>query len=277
VLLAALLTGCAGTREEPSGWVTLSVEDRPVQVFVPGSYASGQPLVVGLHGYTSSGAELESYFRIEPQAQQRGFVYAIPEGTLDRRGDRFWNATDACCGAHDGEVDDSAYLSKVIVAVREAYGVGPVYLIGHSNGGFMAHRMACDHADQITAIASLAGAGWLDPDACDPSGPVGVLQVHGDADTSIRYEGGTIAGVAYPGAERTISDWQVRNACETTAGTATLDLDRAEPGAETTTSGYTCPGGVRVELWRMAGSGHVPALSDGFTPALLDFFGVIHS
>jgi membrane protein implicated in regulation of membrane protease activity len=58
-------------------------------------------------------------------------------------------------------VDDSTYLHRLLDAVKSAYRVDPtrVYFVGHSNGGFMAYRMACEHATEITAIVSLAGAG----------------------------------------------------------------------------------------------------------------------
>ena len=49
----------------------------------------------------------------------------------------------------------------------------------------MAHRMACDHADAIAAIVSIAGATFLNPDDCAPSEPVSVLQVHGTNDAVI--------------------------------------------------------------------------------------------
>ena len=53
------------------------------------------PLIVLLHGYTSSGAGQEGYFKLTPEAEKRGFLYATPDGTQDTRGNRFWNATDA--------------------------------------------------------------------------------------------------------------------------------------------------------------------------------------
>jgi polyhydroxybutyrate depolymerase len=49
----------------------------------------------------------------------------------------------------------------------------------------MAYRMACDHADQVAAIVSLAGAMYEDTARCTPSEPVGVLQIHGTADDTI--------------------------------------------------------------------------------------------
>ena len=43
--------------------------------------------------------------------------------------------------------------------MKAHYNVDPgrVCLIGHSNGGFMSHRFACDRADLVAAIVSLAG------------------------------------------------------------------------------------------------------------------------
>ena len=46
----------------------------------------------------------------------------------------------------------------------------------------MAYRMACQSADLIAGIASLAGATFLDPSRCAPSQPVNILHIHGTAD-----------------------------------------------------------------------------------------------
>ena len=73
--------------------------DRPVTVQVPASYDASRPapLLIVLHGYTGSGQEIDDYFGVASVAEARGFVYASPDGTIDTDGNRFWNATDACC------------------------------------------------------------------------------------------------------------------------------------------------------------------------------------
>src|SRR6185503_2165428 len=123
--------------------------DRPVTMHVPPSYQPGtpMPLVVMLHGYSATAEVEELYLGITAQADARGFLYAMPNGTTDPTGEQFWNATDACCNLYGSTVDDSAYLSSVIDQVSAAYSVDKkrVFVVGHSNGGFMAHRMACDH------------------------------------------------------------------------------------------------------------------------------------
>ena len=290
LMLAALsLTAACGSDETPAptpeesitGTVSVELDGRPFRLYVPDSYdeAKPAPLVIGLHGYTSNSAELESYFDLAAQAEQRGFLYAMPDGTTNRSGEQFWNATNACCDLQSSGVDDSTYLSNLIKTVQGQYAVDPdrVFLIGHSNGGYMSHRMACDHADQITAIASLAGVLWADPSRCTPSRAVRVLQIHGTADATVRYDGGSFGSRAsYPGAEATVAQWREHNGCADVPETTelALDLDSAVREAETTVTTYSegCDDSGRVVLWSMVGSGHVPALTDDFTPAVLDFF-----
>lgn len=261
--------------------------DRPVEVFVPSSYdpATPAPLVLLLHGYTASGALQELYFQIQPEAEKRGFLYAHPDGTQEASGTQFWNATEACCDIYGSGVDDSAYLRKVIEDIQGAYAVDPkrIYVMGHSNGGFMSYRMACDHADLVAGIASLAGATFVDAADCKASEPVSVLQIHGDQDETILYAGGSIVGDAYPSAAETVAQWVAIDGC-TGAGVdgAAIDLaTRADfqdsgsadlPGAETEVVAHgACAPGGHVELWTIVGGAHVPALSDGFTPAVIDF------
>jgi polyhydroxybutyrate depolymerase len=244
-------------------------------VITPPSYncKSPVPLVVVLHDYASSGAAADAYLGIGAEADAQGFLYVLPDGTKDARGNAFWNATDACGGAG---VDDSSYLSNMIWNVRAQYNVDPkrVYLVGYGNGGFMAHRMACDHPDQITAIASLGGAMWDDVSKCTPDGPVSVVEIHGTADADFAYGGGTHMGQPFPSAPTTFADWVTINRCKGAADMSAppMDLDTSVPGAETTVERYPeCVLGVSVQLWTMQGSTHTPALSSTFASTVLGF------
>jgi polyhydroxybutyrate depolymerase len=198
-----------GAGGEDGGDPTVIGGDRPVTVHVPASYIPGTaaPLVIVLHGYAVSGALQDLYFGMTAVSDARGFLYAFPDGTVDSDGKRFWNATDACCDLHATKVDDSTYVSSLITQIQARYTVDPkrIFLVGHSNGAFMSYRMACDHADQIAAIASLAGAMFSDVSKCAPSQPVSVLQIHGTADDTVLFDGDQIAGQGYPGAKTTIS------------------------------------------------------------------------
>ncbi|MFC7530604.1 alpha/beta hydrolase family esterase [Actinoplanes sp. GCM10030250] len=261
-----------------SGTGTVDIGGRPVTVHIPDSYdpARPAPLVVLLHGYGSYGNEQESYFRLTPEADRRGFIYAYPDGSVDDRGQRFWNATDACCAFSGPEPDDSSYLSELISTIESSYRIdrARVYLIGHSNGGFMAFRMACDHADQVTAIVSLNGASWNDTARCRPSEPVSVLAIHSSADETIAYGGGTRGSTAYPSAATTVAQWRDHNRCSDSGRDApALDLVVDLPAAETSVRTYAqgCAGQSTVQAWTIDGGAHVPQLGPDFAPAVTDF------
>jgi polyhydroxybutyrate depolymerase len=247
-------------------------------VFVPKSYdgSTAVPLIISLHGYTSSGAKQDLYFKLQPLAEQRGFLYIYPDGTKDAAANQFWNATDACCDLRAVGIDDAAYLLSMIEQVQQKYKVDPkrIYIVGHSNGAFMSYRMACDHADKVAAIVSLAGATFADPARCKPSQPVSVLQVHGTADNVIPYTGGQILGHTFPSADKTVSTWASLDGCGATpaASPTKLNLDDELEGDDASVSTFTgCASGTSVELWSIKGGAHSPNLSAAFSSGLVDF------
>ena len=251
--------------------------DRPFDVFVPSTYEDGSPmpLLVLLHGYTASGALQEAYFQFEPLAEERGFLYVHPDGTTNVVGEQFWNATEACCGFFS-TIDDSAYLKALIEQVQADYSVDPqrIFLAGHSNGGFMSYRMACDHSDTIAAVASLAGATFIDPADCGADQPVSVLQIHGTADATIAFEGDSILGQAYPAATATVASWADINGCATGTDVTSnaFDLVSDLDGAESSRTAYTdCPDGIGVELWTIEGGNHIPARTPDLATGIIDF------
>ncbi len=240
---------------------------RPFATVVPVGYARGTPtpVVILLHGYTATAATQDAYFHLTELAQQRTFLLALPDGTIDSVGQHFWNATDACCGFGE-TVDDVAYITAVIEDLKSRYTVDPkrIFLVGHSNGAFMSHRLACDRSELIAGIVALAGDVWADTSRCTPTGKVNVLQVHGTLDAVIRYGGGSAkAGTPpYPPAETSVATWAAKNGCAGSALTSiTGDLDLVTDLAftETQRESFTgCPNGAAAELWRIRGGSHIP-------------------
>ena len=290
VLLAGCVAGAAPQQARMSSaasptpgesTTTVEVAGRPVHLYIPATRGSGAPsaLVVVLHGYTGDAAGTVEFFGLRPLADQRGFAIAAPQGTTDSQGNTFWNASRACCNFQGSGVDDSAFLSLVVATVVAAQAIDPsrVYVVGHSNGGFMAHTFACEHADQVAAIASLAGA--MDSDAaCDPAQPVSVLQVHGSADDTILYDGGQINAQPYTSAAATVARWRTADLCpgDVRPG-ARLDADANVVGKDLTGTTWTnCQNGTEVALWTVAGGSHIPTLTPAFTAALVDWLEAHH-
>ncbi|MFI6780053.1 alpha/beta hydrolase family esterase [Micromonospora sp. NPDC050276] len=256
----------------------IALDSRPFQLHVPVGYDPTRkvPLVVLLHGYGSSGAQQERYFDLLPESDRRTFLYAMPNGTTDRIGSRFWNAAESCCDVDNSGVDDLAYLERLLDSVESAYSVDAarVYLVGHSNGGFMAYRMACERSMRITAVVSLAGA--LDSNAlCTPQRPVSVLEIHGTADATIKFDGGTRNGHRYSSVDTTLATWRRINNCSAKADTSAppMDLEPRLPDAETGVTSYSagCRDATRVELWDIRGGSHAPTLNAIFPRRVTDF------
>ena len=258
---------------------TIDLGRGPITIHVPASYDPGSPapLAILLHGYGSNGEALERRFGFEAAAETAGIIYAAPDGTTDLDGYPFWNATDACCDWDSLGVDDSGYLRSLIEAIQADYNIDErrIYCAGGSNGGFMSYRMACDHADLIAGVVSVAGATFDNPADCTPAGPLHILQIHGTADATVLYAGGLLYLVPYPGAVESVEIWAQYNGCDATpvAPPDTLDLDANLPGAETTITRYPdgCSPGGSAELWTINGGSHVFPTTPDFGPAIAQF------
>ncbi|MCC7363587.1 MAG: prolyl oligopeptidase family serine peptidase [Dehalococcoidia bacterium] len=206
------------------------------------------PLVVGLHGGLGGPAQFAANSELTRLALSEGFVAVYPAGF-----ERTWNG-GACCGqaaAHD--IDDVGFLAALIEQLTASPTVDPgrVYVTGHSNGGIMAFRLACERADLVAAIVPVAGS--LEVDTCAPSSPVAVLAIHGDADLSHPFEGGegprSIAGVAFRPMPDSLALWAAGARC--TAGPST-----SASGAVTTWEWSGCPGGAVTRMLVIAGADH---------------------
>jgi polyhydroxybutyrate depolymerase len=247
---------------------------RPVDVTVPDDWTPQKkwPLVLVLHGYGASGLAQSAYLGVQARATQYGYVTLAPDGTRDPKDNLFWNATPACCDFGHVDVDDVAYLTGLIDEAIAKLSVDParVYVVGHSNGGFMAYRLACEKSDKINAIAVIAGATNPDVSACKGPKPVNVLDIHGTKDDTIAYDGGSIEGSLYPGAQENIGQWLARDSCDVTpTSIGSGDFDGVVAGNETDRLSYGhCTGSIAVEHWKMVGSGHIPAFTDDFREAL---------
>jgi len=235
--------------------------DRPSDWTVPPGYdGSPTPLILLVHGYGASGGAQSLYLGMERLARTRGFILITPDGTRDASDRLFWNATDACCDFGGVGVDDVAYLTGLVEEASSLVNVDPerVYAFGHSNGGFMSYRLACDSSETFTAIASLAGATYLDDARCTPAEPTSVLQIHGTEDDTIQYAGAEF----FPSAQESVEVHAARASCSGTEDGDTLDLVSSVDGEETTTTTWTgCDDGYAYELWTIEGGAHLPVFN----------------
>ena len=257
----------------------IEVDNRSATLMMPGGhdYSRPLPLVVSLHGHGSSGFWGAWYLDLFDSVLDNEHLLLYPNGTMNPIGNRFWNATPACCNYWDQDVDDVGWLMGLVDMAIENYGADPegVVFVGHSNGGFMSHRLVCEQGDSIRGIVSFAGSTFDEfDDSCADTGRPNILQVHGTYDWVIYYDGGYDHDFFdgeenyYPGAESTVESWANRSGCDSDY-TQTGHLDLVTPSGTNDTDmleHLNCSDGNRVALWRINEGSHAPVFRDGQFP-----------
>ena len=254
----------AEARVPGAGLEEMRVQGRKVLVHLPPAYdgVKSLSLVLAMHG-GGGHAQLmadDSRYGWQREADQSGFIVAFPNGASRLPGGRLatWNAGGCCGYARDQNVDDVAFLRAVVADLKGRYRIDGtrVFATGMSNGGMMAHRLACDAADLFRAVASVAGTDASTQ--CQPARPISVLHIHARDDDHVLYAGG-----AGPNAFRdrrsvmefvsvpdTVARWVQRDQCRS-AAQPVLQV----AGASCVAYG-DCAAGARVQLCSTDTGGH---------------------
>lgn len=226
---------------------------RNYRLYVPAIYtgATARPLIINMHGYTSSANAQQLYSNFMPIADTANFLMVYPNGTL-LSGQPFWNA-----GISGALVNDIAFLSALIDSLDLTYNINlnRVYSTGMSNGGFMSHTLACELSNRITAIASVTGSIFNTQYGvnCHPTRPVPVMQISGTADGTVPYVGTT----SMMPIDSVVKYWVTKNSCNPTAtfsNVPNISLTDGCTAEHYLYSGGT--GGSTVELYKIINGGH---------------------
>jgi len=242
--IASTPSPASSARAEPLvvGQVGQPLVVAPSQAYEPPLLEPGEqrPLLLFLHGFGSGGAVAFQALRFaEFGARMRVFVLA-PDGSTDATGRKFWDAGPACCNFGGPPIDDIARVDELLQRYLARGVVDPkrVFVIGYSNGGFLAHRVACQLSPRVAAVASVAGAAPKTLVGCNPSSSIAVLEVHGDKDQVVSYAGGSVFQrpevPTHSGAKEGLLAWASLLGCtERSPQETKLDLFAALPDAET--------------------------------------------
>lgn len=271
----------------PSSAATIAAPASPTQpevtqpdVHLPPGLAADQkvPLLVLLHSLGTSADDIRSRTDWTTFAEQNGIAWLAPNGPVDGRGRRFWDAGPSCCNFDGPPRDHVAALRTLLEESLARYPIDRerVFVGGISNGGFMAHRLACAAPELVRGVVSISGAGPLDAVSCKEPGALRVLEVHGDADPIVSYQGGHLfkdpSLPQHASAEKTVRDWAERLGCRSdpVAGDP-VNLETRFPGYETRVSRYEGCARGRVELWTVSGGNHYLAFRSPAPEAIWQF------
>lgn len=236
-------SGACGNGSLQAGDTTLTLlhdgVSREYIVHVPASYdaRSAVPLVLDIHGLTSNDTQQEALSGWRAKSDAAGFIVVYPNGL-----NASWNGGSLCCGTSrtDG-VDDEGFLRAVVAKMEQDACIDAkrVYATGLSNGGAMAHLLACRAADLFAATAPVSMGNGTMP--CQPSRPLSVIMFRGTSDPLVAYGGGF-----FPSAQADFDQWSQLDGCTdapvTTHGICSTHVQ--------------CAGGVEVTLCTI-NAGHV--------------------
>ena len=216
--------------------------------------AKPAPLLLVLHGSAGSGEDMMTVTRrgFERLADKEKFIVVYPDA-LERR----WND-------QGGTVDDVGFLLAIVdkLVADGLVDKNRIYVAGISNGGMMAQRLACEQADRIAGIATVAG-GLPEPlqATCKPARALPVLVIQGTEDPIVPWSGGAVAGFEDFGkvlsARETAKFWAANNRCGD-GGVIAAEPDRdPKDGTRVKMEVFaSCPAGAAVRLAAVEGGGH---------------------
>ncbi len=247
-------------------------------VYLPENYDKNKkyPLIVSLHGLGASASLQNTIFDFRPLATEFQFILAVPNGLQGAAGLRYWNGTDFCCGAYQQKpVDDVQYVRDLIEGMAREYSVdiNRVHLFGHSNGGFLSYRIACEAPDLIASMASFSGLTFKDPEKCEGRDAVPILQIHGTSDLIIQYNGSS----GYPSARETVRQWTKINKCiiDKVVKNQNQILEPRNmtvPTLNTTEETWEeCENGTKVALWTVDKGEHLTEPNKEYLVRVINF------
>jgi polyhydroxybutyrate depolymerase len=192
------------------GDFSCTIDDgRTYLLHVPASYDGTKPvpLVLDMHGFTSTAGAQRAISGWLQESDLRGFVVAFPQGIGNA-----WKAQGQCCVFNGGMQDDVQFLSDIALKTTLSGNIDTqrIYATGLSNGGSMAHTLACKASNLFRAVApvSFALSGGATVDAivagCTQERPIPVIHFHGTADTVSPYADGALDSI---GAQESLATW----------------------------------------------------------------------
>ena len=232
------------------------IGNRTYQIFVPAR--NGRlPLVIALHGGGGNGAQLAKSAGLIDEAAKEGFVLALPEGSSRFGKLETWNAGGCCAYAMREKIDDIGFIRALIDELERTQPVDAkrIYVVGMSNGGMMAERVAIELGDRIAGAAVFVGA--LFGNEPRPVAAVPMLIVNAEKDEQVPIAGGTSTtgivrrsqGMPYRPSRYAATFWATANRC-------TTNPTKAETADYVRERWTGCASGADVDFYIVKGAEH---------------------
>jgi len=187
--------------------MTVDGTERTWHAYVPEGLAPAHPVVVALHGGSSSADTLLDPNRVSPFkewleiADDAGVLVLFPDGTDASSGLTEGNRLSWNDGRADNstvsEQDDVAFFNRLLDWAEANFAVDPsrIYFTGSSNGGLMCFRVAREMSHRVAAIAPFIANSPKNRTNSGPEFPISVFICSGQGEeVFMPWAGGFVAG-----------------------------------------------------------------------------------
>lgn len=177
-------------------------EARHYLLRLPPGERAPRPLVILLHGHSGSAARLVGeraraapYRRWIEIAERERLILAAPDGAKGSDNQQGWNDCRGDARTNPA-TDDVAFLEDMINDIQREWPVDRqrIFVVGTSNGGNMALRMAIERPDLVAGVAAVVAAMPAQSKCTPPQRAVPVLIMNGTGDPLLPFGGGTVGG-----------------------------------------------------------------------------------
>jgi polyhydroxybutyrate depolymerase len=207
------------------------------------------PIIVMLSGIAASVDSEVNRDRFVPYVSNGLEELAYPAGYQES-----WNAGGCCGKAATKNIDDVAFLKALVPQVDPGH-QHPIFLVGYSNGGRMAYRMACTVPGLFDGIAV---AKAMPMPGCVVSQPTTFLQMDATNDPAVAFKPGD-KGRETPAATVEVSRLQAADQCSERSVSSSYPT-------MTLTTWEDCASGSRLQFAAYTVGSHGFPFTRGKTP-----------
>lgn len=253
---------CASTKSENNSQemihkrIKVGNIEREYYIHRPKVSSNKLPVLFVLHGGKGTALARAKQTGMNFFADRDGFITIYPQGVDNR-----WNSN------LNSGVDDVAFFQAMIDEVVRFGGVDSsrIYVMGGSNGGMMAYRLACELSERLAAVVAIVASMPKDiVSSCRPSAKLPILIMAGTADPLMPYQGGLVAKGKGGGdigsvvsIDETLNLWKNINLCQGQPSKALVaDRDPKDGIITEIETWLNCAPGIKMQFYKMIGAGH---------------------
>lgn len=217
------------------------------------------PVIIALHGGGSNWKKLNrgtTKYTLEKAANKRQVLLIYPDGINNH-----WN---------DGrdkknKIDDVAFISALIDKAIDQYHADAkqVFVIGMSNGGFMAIRIAQELSQKVNSIAAVAAQMGVNNRQIKIKEPISFLLINGTEDPIVPYQGGDMKLFEFGksrgmilSTQQTIDAFVKHNQCKPSPKIQLKNTRKFDQTSVVSKIYVDCAKQTKVKLLEIMGGGH---------------------